>query len=201
MRFTAVVGLLLAVAAGCVSLPAEPTPDPVPEQRQLVALPAMDGTCFAESHQADPYLEAATRLQAAGKERAVATLRTLGAESAVLCRMLFKARPGVPFRSPRCGNTGYNNVCNHDGGWPLEPIALVDGVPFCIAGGFFLYGVEEPPASYVDWCAQNCDWADERFAPKTAEQKQRALEKLLASIGDSPARTESLRKMFAAQIQ
>lgn len=134
----------------------------------------------------DRYIKAAAAIQAAGPEKAVAMLRkpikgvTYGCDPHVLCRMLFKAKPGGEFRRPYLGAPWF--IFTREEGWPLEPIALVDGVPFYVVTVYQGHGFGERPESYLEWCLQNCDWSDEKFTPKTTEEKQKALEKLLASV-------------------
>jgi hypothetical protein len=65
--------------------------------------------------------------------------------------------------------------------WPLEPIELVDGVPFHIVCGYQLAGTPEPPAKYVEYCLQTCDWTPTRIKGKSTAEKRAALAKLLAS--------------------
>src|SRR5262245_58650010 len=84
----------------------------------------------------DPYIAAAGKLQEMGKAKAVATLRAAAVSPKdrqrdmkviVLCRMLFTARPDGKFRRPEIGG-GMEIVARET--WPLEPIEIVDGVPF-----------------------------------------------------------------------
>jgi fructan beta-fructosidase len=101
----------------------------------------------------------------------------------VLCRLLFVARPNGEFRGPGVGSVrGVGNTTRRD--WPTYPFEVVDGVPFCVADGAggATGGTSggQPVAEYLDYCLANCDWNPEKFAPRTLEQQQKALEKLLA---------------------
>ena len=94
----------------------------------------------------------------------------------ILCRMLFMAKPNNEFRRARVGYSIHPTT----GDWPLDPIEMVEGVPFLIETGRLLAGLPEPPGKYVDYCIKNCDWNTYQFKPKSEEEKQKALEKLLA---------------------
>ncbi len=98
----------------------------------------------------------------------------------ILCRMLFTAKPKGEFRRPMLGAPGFvGRTSGSD--WPLEPIEIVDGVPFLVVNSWVLGGIPESAWSYVEYCVKNCAWNTEKFTPKTAEEQQKALEKLLAA--------------------
>jgi hypothetical protein len=169
----------------------------------LAALPYLQAETYheREAYRVDPYISAAQRLQAMGQVAACNKLLALshsddpddddGEKVVVLCRMLFTNRLGSDFRHAWIGRpifldaTGYSD-------WPLEPIEIVDGIPFSICTGYAIFATPEPPEDYVRYCMTNCDWSSIRFEPKTKKQKQEALAKLLASpkwhttIGKSP---------------
>lgn len=162
--------------------------EPVPEALSDISLKQLPAIALGK-YQPDPYLSAAATLQTAGKEKGGETLRRLckqagdlkrGDQVIVLCRMLYAAKPGREFRRPRLGGPVFlGGTALKD--WPAEPIVLVDGVPFLVVRGYVLAGEPERPEDYVDYCMRNCDWRTERFAPKSSEEKQKALAKLLAS--------------------
>ncbi len=133
----------------------------------------------------EPYQRAAAALQNVwlnepGQLLLEAGKLEYGNETIVLARMLFVARPGSKFRRPGIGGasfwggTGYEN-------WPLEPIELVEGVPFMITDGYMLGGVAETDEMYVTDCLENCDWSSHRYRVASADELQAALAKLLAS--------------------
>jgi hypothetical protein len=140
----------------------------------------------------DPYIRAAESIQALGKERGAATLLELaktrgGSKAIVLCRMLFVAKPNAEFRRPALGAPVFIGGTK----WPLEPIALIDGVPFFVVLGYALKGLPESPETYVRDCIENCDWNGYRFKAKTAQEKQKALEKLRQLDNDEKAKLSS----------
>jgi hypothetical protein len=139
------------------------------------------------SYRVDPYIQAVVGLQALDRKTAaeqllrVARDREHGDRVVPLCRMLFVARRGFDFRSARLGyaeplGSTTNSLC-----WPLEPIEVVDGVPFLIILGYRLGGEAETGESYVEYCLSECEWSSERFALRSAIEKREALRKLLES--------------------
>ncbi len=132
----------------------------------------------------DPYLQVASRLQALGKDKAVEMLRDCSKKdnnrTYVLCRMLFAPKPKSTFRRPLYGAPYFLGGSILES-WDREPIEIVDGVPFLIVQGYMLGGKPEPGEKYLGYCVKECNWNPEKFTVKTAEQKNKALEKLLAS--------------------
>jgi hypothetical protein len=153
-----------------------------------------------------PFIEAAAALQSLGKEKACELLKAQGTklETAngvmVLARMLFLKKPGGEFRRPKIGSPTFAGGTDYNG-WPLEPIELVDGVPFLITRGYVLGGAPEPAEAYVRYCLANCDWNDFEFKKPSEKELQAALEKLLASPKWKEPLDERSRKFFAAQIK
>src|SRR5436190_287734 len=88
-------------------------------------------------HRVDWYLATAAKLQALDQKKAIEQLRTLandpkeGQKVFALCRMLFTNKPGAEFQSPALGAPVFLAGSNY-ADWPLQPIVLVDGVPFYI---------------------------------------------------------------------
>jgi hypothetical protein len=138
------------------------------------------------AYRVDPYIQAAAMLQASGKDKASATLlklardREVDHQVIVLCRMLFVRKAKGGFRRPLIGAAHFLGDTDYVD-WPLEPIELVDGVPFLITEGYSLKGRAERAESYLKYCIENCTWNSSRFQPKTEQQKRKALDKLLAS--------------------
>jgi hypothetical protein len=98
----------------------------------------------------------------------------------VLCRLLFQARPGSQFRRPGLGEPTFIGGTRY-ADWPLEPIELVDGVPFLIVRGYTLAGEPESGLAYLEYCITSCDWSGVRLEPKRRAEKVAALAKLKAS--------------------
>jgi hypothetical protein len=211
--------VLLALAA--VILPSLPAADPVPaevKRSPLLSLPSYAG------YKADPYLDAAIKLQAMGKEKAIAALTDLaaaemrsgGTRTILLCRMLFKAKEHPKatiaaltpdFRPPLHGLPAFaSDITAKDRqaecrDWPREPIDLVDGVPFLVVKGYLISGFPEPSSKYLDYCVRDCEWSDGVFKPKTAEEKRKALVKLVASHRWKRPLSDEAKKVLTSQIE
>jgi hypothetical protein len=136
-----------------------------------------------------PYLQVVARLQALGEQRAKQRLLELARQAGatldhelaavILCRMLFQAKAGGGFRRPGIGEASLLGDTGPKE-WPLEPIELIDGIPFLITWGYSLEGFAEPPDKYVRYCIQNCVWRPYRYRAHTAAEKQETLRRLLA---------------------
>lgn len=202
---------LLAVAcltAACIPARSSTAPESTKDD-PLLELPSF------KRYKVDPYLAAAVKLQALGKEKAVALLRDLAGKedwpnenrTILLCRMLFAAKPGSQFRRPGIGAPVFIGEIDReaaprlDKDWPREPIDLVDGVPFLVVHGYTLGGYPEPASEYLEYCVRYCDWSTEGFTPKTAEEKQKALAKLLASPRWKQPISEDAKKALSSQIE
>jgi hypothetical protein len=198
MRFRAISVLIVAVLSltGCARHTVLPGHDV-----SLKELPPVE----QGKYKVDPYIKAAEQLQAAGRtdaSRQLIALARLNTDSfsdqrvAVLCRMLFSKRAGSAFDCPELGapeffgdppnssislNNSRDSSCFRT--WPLEPIEIVDGVPFLVVRGYMVEAIVDPHymESYVRYCISNCDWSSVKFTAKTMEQKKKALTKIVAS--------------------
>jgi hypothetical protein len=174
---------------------------PVMHDISLSDLPAVQ----QGKYKVDPFIKAAEQLQAVGRTNASRQLLALARQTtdsfsdqrvAVLCRMVFSRHAGSEFERPELGapeffgdppgasislNNSRDSSCFRT--WPLEPIEMVDGVPFLVVRGYSVEAIVDPHymESYVRYCITNCDWSSVHFTPKTAKQKNEALTKLLAS--------------------
>ena len=138
-----------------------------------------------ERYQVDSFIREAVDLQALGQTAALEKLQAMArGETAdqvfILCRMLFTNRPGSDFRGPGLGQADFPDA-TFKSDWPLEPIALVDGVPFLLVQGYTVNGVSESGAEYLDYCEAHCVWSDYKYTVKTKHEEQTALSTLLAS--------------------
>lgn len=143
----------------------------------------------ARSYKVAPYLREARRLQAIGREAACQELLKAAAQAPtceqdeqiiILCRMLFTKRPGSEFRCPMLGAPaclGQTDYCE----WPLEPIEILDSIPFLIVRGYMLGGEPEPASCYLRYCLTDCDWSSTAFQERTPKELRSALDKLLSS--------------------
>lgn len=99
---------------------------------------------------------------------------------AVLCRVLYARKGSAEFRAAMLGRPsllGGTDSVN----WPLEPIELVDGVPFLIIRGYSLRGHAETGESYLRYCHSKCEWSNRPITEKSQEELERACNKLIRS--------------------
>jgi hypothetical protein len=175
-----IIPLLLLLLSGCSTAPVEKP------NFELAALPqALRPSTFKP----EPFISAAISLQAMGREAgSQALLRAAKTADfndydklVVLCRMLFKFREGVNYRSPSLGHRDFFGDTTF-ADWPLEPIELVNGYPFWIVG-LSIGGARSPDAAsyYVSYCVTNCDWSTFKYRQLSVPQKRNALAKLLRS--------------------
>ncbi len=176
----------------------------VPEVRvaDLLKLPVDD------DYKADPYLKAAQSLQAMGKEKACVLLRKLAAQdkwpsqrTVTLCRMLFKAKRGDKFDRAEVGGPSFLPGGTDVDDWPLEPITIVDGVPFLVARGYGVGGLATPVTFYVVYCTAFCEWNDFKFKPKSREEMKKALDSLLMSPKLKGKLKDGDKDFFESQIK
>lgn len=139
------------------------------------------------------YLKVAEELQALPEAERVKTLERFcniperNLQAIILCRMLFTAKPGGTFRRPLLGGPGFITSREDvpglsdprcDQHWPLEPIALADGVPFCIVTGYALAGAAEKAGAYLAYCRKETQWSPLRYHPVARDGMESALQKL-----------------------
>jgi len=150
-------------------------------------LPHFQDISYKHDYKVEPYIRSAVALQKMGFERAchemmINTRRDKDCEQLyVLCRMLFNKRGASDFRRPWIGGAVFLGGTDYSD-WPLEPIELVDGVPFIIIRGYSVHGaLPEPPEAYLNYCITNCDWNTFRYHLKSRDELKEALNKLLIS--------------------
>ena len=85
----------------------------------------------------------------------------------------------------------------------LEPREheLVDGVPFLVVQGYSLGGKAESASDYLSYCVSECAWRQEEFKPRTALEKQKALDKLLTSPKWKAGLSEDEKQFLSSQIK
>ena len=139
------------------------------------------------SYKIAPYMALAIELQALPKDAAVARLRKWAdtheydEQVIILCRMLFEPRPGVEFRRPLLGGPQlYGGTTMKD--WPLEPITVVDDVPFLTASSYMIAGGKpEEGTTYLNDCISTADWTSRKYRVVSHQEVTAAFEKLLKS--------------------
>jgi len=170
----------------------------------IASLPDLQALQF----KVDPYLDTAAALQAMGRNEACKFLSAAATNSdaaytmkmAVLCRMLFTNRPGTEFRRAQVGTPALIGGTGLED-WPLEPIELVDGIPFAVAQGYRLAGRAELASSYLNYCMTNCDWSRFNYHAVTEAEKNAALQKLLGSDKWKRGLNAEERQFLSGQIQ
>ncbi len=151
-----------------------------------------------------PYLALAVELQALPEKDAVARLQSWADSGKhdepviLLCRMLFQARTGGEFRRPMLGGPGFFGGTKLKD-WPLEPITIVDDVPFLIVSSYMLAGHAEEAPSYLKYCLTDTDWTTRRYRALGRTEIASAFDKLLKA---TPWKlTDWDRKMLGRQIE
>jgi hypothetical protein len=153
-----------------------------------------------------PYVQAAAALQDMGRDAACQALsraaetNEANQQIIILCRMLFTARGTNEFRRPGIGMPqciGGSDYLD----WSLEPIELVDGIPFAIAQGYSGGGRPESAQDYLHYCIANCAWSPVHFRDPTGKEKRDALAKLVASGKWKRPLYASEREFLSAQIE
>jgi hypothetical protein len=157
-----------------------------------------------EKYRVDPYIDALAKLRAAGKDNAITLLRAevkkSGSDTVIaLCRMLFAAKPDGEFRQPRLGAPFLVGGANMR--WPLEPFEIVDGVPFLVVRGYNLIGSQERAEKYFNYCVEECTWGTTEFRARSAEEKSKALEKLLSSKKWKTPPTDEEKAFLESQLK
>lgn len=148
----------------------------------LEGLPAITN----HKYKSQPYISAAITLQAMNRDTALQQVLKLAQSGKddeqvfVLCRMIFSSRGTNSFRQPHIGRTIYlGGTDSRD--WPLDPIELVNGVPFNIVWDYAIFATPESAEDYLSYCITNCDWNTFRFHKMSHDELKEALNKLLAS--------------------
>ena len=159
-----------------------------------------------ERFKSETYIRLAIELQALGREKAELRLHeiarneyTLG-RAIILSRMLFKKRPGEQFTRPSIGGALFMGGTDYSD-WPLEPIELVDGVPFVISRGYFIAGRPENDDEYIQYCETHADWSDLQYVVPTKQQEQAALARLVTSPKWKIPLTDKERELLSRQIE
>ena len=149
-----------------------------------------------------PYMKVAHQLQQLSPEKRMELLngwtKDYNEQLFILCRMLFENKDG--FRRPGLGGPVfvYTSVMED---WPLEPITLVENVPFLIVDGYVLGGLPESSKSYLQYCYDKCQWSERDYSQSDQDTLNAALGKLLADKKDQLGEysTEFLSMQVAPQ--
>lgn len=197
------------VALAMLGAPGGCTPDVAAKRvGPLSDLPNVDS-----SYRVDPFIRAAVTLQRMGRDAAIKELLAHAQDLKgpyvdtandhqviILCRMLFTKRSEGEFRRPRIGSPSFLGQTTF-ADWPLEPIELVDGIPFRIVQDYSLLGYAEQGDQYLEHCAAKCDWSSTVFKVPSVEEKQAALVKLIDSPKLKRRLTDAEKSFFSLQIR
>ena len=111
-----------------------------------------------------------------------------------MCRMLFESANGVDVRRPMLGQP----VFVDQGEWPLDPIAMEDGVPFVVVTGWNLAGAAEMPHQYALHCLLNHEWTEAEIPEKTDDEIRAAAESLIRRRRLTGEAAEFIRRQVPA---
>jgi hypothetical protein len=163
--------LMLIFLVGCASRPIEATS-------------SQDNPFDAYSNYSiKTTLDTARQLQDLGEQRAIATLTSWAKSNPddlrtiVMCRMLFKGKQ-APLRRPYLGGAVFFGETTY-ADWPLEPIAIFEGVSILITRGYELGGEAESAEAYLSYCIQDGSWISENYEDKTSNQIKTSLKKFM----------------------
>ena len=172
------------------------------------------------SYRINAYLETVAALEALPQKEALGLLRKWADSNKynlhiiIICRMLFTPKIGQELRRPRIGGAmsyiGANSskitgtkleeilfsAPIQEPKCPLDPIVLVDNIPFLVAGPYISSGpAPESASSYLSYCINNAVWGERRFHPASKEEMEVALNKLLAHFPQRPLNQEELASL------
>lgn len=155
---------------------------------------------FMKDYRISHYLQVAVDLQRLDPDRREARLRELaadpkrGSEVIPICRILFEAEDAAGFRRPALGVPQFVA----EGDWPLEPIALLDGVPILVAYSYMIAGQPEPPIAYLEYCLENHGWRAMKYETHEQAVLQKIVEQFIAAHPDAKDRAAWLREQAEA---
>jgi len=178
MKFTKLCFLFAAIALGLLNRVCAADAADKSIEAQFDALPPFyfdTGSDAKNLFNSRGYLDLAVALQELGQTKAIAKLRELAKRPApnkvvVLCRMLFVAKPKprgelLEFRAPKWDGAAAS-LCVfriRDIGRQLDPIAIVNGIPFLTTPGYESRGRPESAKSYLKYCIAQCDWNTQKY--------------------------------------
>lgn len=154
-----------------------------------------------EHYRIKPSLEAARALQELGEAQAVAWLQSQvkkhpeDLSTIVLCRLLFQGKD-APLRRPALGQPLFVGG-GYVEDWPLEPIALFEGIPILVVWGYALAGHAESAEDYLTYCIQNGKWVSDKYALPTSQETNDALTRFI----EQHAMSEEDARFIRAQAE
>lgn len=146
------------------------------------------------SFKSSEYIDVAVFLQSMPKEKAIETLKSWAdsghyeMEVIALCRMLFEAKGSKLFRRPNLGAPVFcgSHEAEISASSPafakfnIEPICIVDGVPFWVVKTYIVGGaIQEKASNYLSYCVANTNWSTFKFKRVNVESLKKAFENLI----------------------
>jgi hypothetical protein len=159
-----------------------------------------------QNYKIHPYLKAAVELQNMGPGLAIQAMRSLTGNRVndnkiiVLCRMLFETKIKSEFRRPHIGSAEFLGGTDYSD-WPLEPIEIINGIPFLIVRGYSVAGKSELASSYLEYCIASCIWSTLRYELKSDAETRTAVNSLIASSKWKTQLSEEEIEWLFSQIQ
>lgn len=118
----------------------------------------------------------------------------------ILCRLLFRSQDGGAMRRPMRGEPAFLGDTTYTD-WPLEPLHLFQGVPFCIVSMYSLAGLPEPPPSYLAHCLRAGVWSTHPY-PDVSNLDLKAITHEFIACGPWARPLEaSEQRMLFAQVE
>ncbi len=140
----------------------------------------------ARSYKCGHFIKVVLAGSKAGEDVSIASLRRFVKSGAsdvdvvALCRLLYTGKDAKKLRRAAIGGTSFPGGTEYRD-WPLEPIEIVEGVPFLISESYLCMGVSETALEYLAYCRQEGIWAPRLSVEKSTAELERALATILHS--------------------
>ena len=150
-----------------------------------------------------PYLDVAGSLQKEGKKKAVKHLRSWADSGQhedqviILCRMLFEPKKQQEFRRPLIGDPSFFGG-NH---WPLEPIAVYEGIPILVTHGYVLDEAAESSRDYLQYCVDRCSWRQAPYSARAPEELKKIVDQWLSKQKWPQSLDAEEQRFFTSQAE
>ena len=115
----------------------------------------------------------------------------------VMCRMLFKGEQ-ASLRRPFIGHANFIGGTTYDD-WPMEPVAIYEGIPILITQSYRVVGEVLPAEAYLSYCVQQGSWVSEKYEDKNLEQINASLSSFLTATKWKKGLSNSERQFVMSQ--
>lgn len=146
---------------------------------QCASINSGDYTC-------NSYLELANYIQTFDQTEAIEILKNFAKtgkyedQIIILTKMLFQAKEDSVLRRPMIGAAGFAGNTDYED-WPLEPIEIINDIPFLITSGYSLGGRPESSIMYLEYCIKNGEWTKNNYSVKNIKELKYGLKLLFTS--------------------